>query len=106
MIALVLASCKTADEKQCDSMFERYERCSGAELTRVMRSSADEFCYINLGGELQPGDTTSFAWQIKRALTECSAITECEPLKACFEKHACQWRMAGPDAQPQFACWN
>ncbi len=106
LIALVVASCKTADEKQCDAMFDRYERCTGAELGRVMRASADEFCYISLGGELQPGDTTSYAAQIKRSLAECSAITECEPLKACFARHSCQWRIASPGADPQFACWN
>lgn len=107
VIALVVAaSCKTADEKQCDAMFDRYVRCTSATLSRSMRASADEFCYITLGNELQAGDTTSFAATMQRALEECSAITDCAQLGACFEKHSCQWRMAGPGAVPQFGCWN
>ena len=104
LIIAATAGCKTATEKQCDAMFERYEACSGTAFTATMQSAATGKCYVSLGHELQPGDTTSFAAVERAALEECAAITECAPLKACFDKHECRWVLASPGAEPFFTC--
>lgn len=103
-IAVAVAGCKNATEKQCDAMFERYESCSAAAFTATMKSAAQGKCYVSLGHELQPGDTTSFAAVERAALLECSAITACDALKTCFDKHQCRWVLASPGAEPFFDC--
>ena len=104
LIVAASAACKTATEKQCDGMLERYERCSGAQLSPAATSSAHARCYVSLGHELQPGDTTSFAATERATFVECTAITECGALKACFEKHQCRWILTSPEAEPFFEC--
>ncbi|MBL0216370.1 MAG: hypothetical protein IPQ07_21115 [Myxococcales bacterium] len=103
----LISGCKTATEKQCDALFDRYASCSGKPLERALRDEAATYCYISLGHELEPGDTTSFAAQVQRTLEECSAITACEPLLACFQKHDCVWIFANAtDPTPTFSCRN
>lgn len=104
IVIAALAGCKTATEKQCDEMFERHETCSGATATASMKSAAQAKCYVALGHELQPGDTTSFAAKERAALLECTALTACDALAACFAKHECTWVIASPGAEPFFAC--
>jgi hypothetical protein len=104
LIAVAAIGCKNATEKQCDGMFERYEACTGTPFTASMKSAATGKCYVSLGHELEPGDTTSFDAVERTALRECSAINECEALKGCFAKHECRWVLASPGAEPFFAC--
>jgi hypothetical protein len=104
LIIAASAGCKTATEKQCDGMLERYQACSGTAFTATMQSAATAKCYVALGHELRAGDTTSFAAIEHAALDECQAIEDCGALKACFEKHECRWVLASPGAEPFFAC--
>lgn len=85
-------------------MLERYETCTGTPFTAAMKSAAHAKCYVSLGHELQPGDTTSFDAIERAAFVECNAITDCAALKACFEKHQCRWVLASPGAEPFFDC--
>lgn len=101
---VVVAGCKTATEKQCDELFTRFESCSGKTMTDAMDSAAHAKCYISLGQELQPGDTTSFAAVEKAAFRDCAATPSCDALTACFTKHECRWLYASPGAEPFFAC--
>lgn len=105
VLALALvAACKNASEKECDALFDRYQSCIGTPFSAAMESAAHGKCYVSLGHELQPGDTTSFAAIERAALLECSALTACEALKACFAKHQCRWTLASPGAEPFFDC--
>lgn len=103
-LLVALVGCKNATEKRCDEMFDRYQTCTGTAFTASMKSAATGKCYVSLGHELQPDDTTSFAAMEKAALTECSALTACDALKACMDKHECRWVLASPGAEPFFAC--